>query len=1802
MCLLCLLLCGCSDKTMSADEASEWIEAYAPASVDQDTKIRIEMTDKLAGLVKYQEHVDKCVQLSPRVKGAVEVNPILHYIDFIPEKSLKPGKQYTCRLKMARLTGVKSLPDFVFSFRVEKRQMQLVDVKVGVDPDDCTKMMVSGTIEYNSPVGEKVTGQKDIIEVSDPKAKVNVGSDAAKHQRHFCVQGIERTDKERKVELSLRSLADFATTGATVMIPATNGFELLRAERHDEAEPYIELSFSAPLSMQQELDGLITINNIDRLRFERQGAEVKVYYPSNAVADLTLQVSELLKNNEGHELNVNIERHFKQEAIPPAIRLPFGGHILPDNGNLKFPFKAVNLAAVDVEVVKLFPANVMSFLQENEWKDFNSLRRYGRLIYRHTVRLDTDKSVDLHKWQNFSVDLKNLFARDRGAVYNIRLTFKKAYSLYNRSEAGNIVPCNEVTPQDNATWDVARTCIYRDAPESDYDNFCWAERKDPTKDSFYMCEDYMPEVNLVASNLGLIVKRASDNEVKAIVTNMLTASPVPGIAVTAYNFQLQKVGEGTTDDNGFADFKTRTEPFMVTAADGRSTTYLKVRKGYELPTAKFDVEGIKPQGGIKGFVYGDRGVWRPGDEIHLTLIVEDLKKTMPDNHPVVMELYTPGDRLYERRTLTEGVDGFYVFNIFTKDTDPTGLWEAKFKVGNATFRHAVRIETIKPNRLKLNIVAPEILVAGQADTMGVEARWLSGPTAKRMDARLNVEFFANPVPFAKYRKYLFSNPLRSYNTTERELMSGQTDGAGVMLKKCRLETDINAPGMLQANITATVAEPGGETSTISKSVPFSPFGVYVGIDLGKKEFEADKDLSFPVVVVNANGQRLKARHLNYKIYRLDWIWWWEGTADDLSRYVKSASADLVSNGFVTAVNGFAEIPFRAEADGCDKYLVLVRDTVGGHATGGVINVSSPDWNGGADSHAANASTELAFSLNKQLYEVGEMAHIYLPPCKGGRVLLSIENGTSVLERVWVPLSESKETDYRLVVDQTMAPNFYVTATMVRPHNTTDFDTPLRLFGVQSVKVLNPGSVLRPVITMPERLKPQQTFTVSVSEQNNRPMTYTLAIVDEGLLDISNFLTPRPWVAMNRKQALGVKTWDMFYDVIGAFGSNFRSVLSVGGDEALRKAVSKEKRFNPVVMFVGPVTLQGGTQTHTLTMPNYVGSARVMVVAAHNGSYGHADKTVGVSAPLMAVPTYPRTLANADTVNVPVNVLAMDNTLSSVDLRLTVDGPAKVVGAKHKRLLLNKADNGLACFKVVASAAGQGKARFIVTATGNGLTVRDTTFVEVANPMPRIVEAECKSVAAQSEAEFELKQGYADAVLQLSPTPSLNFRSIELFMESYPHLCTEQLASKALFMLHGRDFLDKESENRCEKELPRVLKTLADRQLSSGGLAYWASEDKENTWATSLAGMAFAEACRQGFRVDETALKNWRTYQENTARSYRHSAGSDLDQGLRLYSLALAGFAPPAPMNRLRESKELTRAAAYSLACAYAETGRTDVAIKLIERAETARNELNGGSFYTPGVADALALQAYSMCGLDSKALKVARNVSERFSSASYVTQDVALATMVMRTFNTSASAGACSAQISVDGNTLFSISDFVNLKSVRIPAHGRRVRVVNPGSKPLELMLTSSHVPSVDRIAEEQSKGLSVRVTYADRFGKRLKVDRVKQNDEFKALITVVNVSGHDIDNAALSFGIPAGWEIVNTIGSQVRAEDCYRDIRDNAANHYFAISQGETKRFEVKLRAAVEGNYLLPPTVCEDMYDAECCARTASGRVAVTR
>ncbi len=561
------------------------------------------------------------------------------------------------------------------------------------------------------------------------------------------------------------------------------------------------------------------------------------------------------------------------------------------------------------------------------------------------------------------------------------------------------------------------------------------------------------------------------------------------IELQVLDYQQQVIAKANSDNNGFATFDCKRKPYLVIAKNGDEKGYLKLDDGSSLPLSRFDISGEEVKNGIKGFIFGERGVWRPGDSMYINCIVEDKDGKLPAGHPVQFELYTPNGQLYTQKVQANADEGFNVFKVSTEKSSPTGNWLAKVKVGGAVFEKRIRIETVMPNRLKVNLdFGPEAMLGKDLSNAGkLSAQWLFGATAKNLKAKVDASLYAKKTGFAKFAGYSFDDPTSNYTTQSKTIFDGTLDEEGNAVVKPKFETDENAPGMLSANLLTKVFEPGGSFSINNMTIPYSPYTSYAGIKLpeGEKPWGfllTGKTHTAQIVDVDKQGNLLNGEQdVEVQFYKIQWRWWWDNSGDNLSNFTQDKYNKLIKTETVHLNNGKGSWNFSVGENNWGRYLALVKDLKSGHTSGDVVYLDEAGWQSRDNTDDPTAASMLSFTADKEKYNVGDQVTLTIPSSKGGRGLISIESGSKVLQTLWVETTPG-QTVVKFKADETMSPNVYVNVSLLQPHAQTVNDLPIRMYGVLPIMVEDKNTVLKPVINMAGTIQPEKQASVTVSEQ------------------------------------------------------------------------------------------------------------------------------------------------------------------------------------------------------------------------------------------------------------------------------------------------------------------------------------------------------------------------------------------------------------------------------------------------------------------------------------------------------------------------------------------------------------------------------------------------------------------------------------------------------------------------------------------------------------------------------------------------
>ncbi|HNP31701.1 MAG TPA: MG2 domain-containing protein [Flavobacterium sp.] len=1873
------LLQSCTKKSASDFDSDpslfkDYITGFSSGFVSVHSDFRVQLAFNKSDWKPNQELDDDLFDISPSVSGKV-VALSNNTIAFVPKEKLEQNTLYQITLHLSQITNKvpKELADFNFSVKTIKQDF-LVNTQ---DLQSYSKdwYYLNGTLKTADNLSFE-DAQK-IIKATQNDKDLKIKFDKATSTNtefKFMIDSIQRFDDDSKIKIAWDGDdVDIDQKGSSFFpIPGKNQFKVLTIQVGDTNNQSVLINFSDPLKKDQDFKGLVSIQGTNNLKFSTMGNVLKVFYDNEPTSSIDkgtsktvaveaavdtavvmvdtaavdteevtatdvataveqsfsgsklVEVFQGVENIDGYKMKNNYSERLSFDQIKPGVKLLKSGTILPSSNNLKINFEAANLNAVDVKIYKIYKDNIMQFLQDNELNGTRNLKRVSQPVAKTTIQLKQNNLLDYTRWNTYALDISQIVKPEPGAIYRVEFSFKKKYSLYKcttsttNSESDNEESEEEVNEDDvNYSGNDYDDYYY----ERDYD---WRESEDPCGDYYY----YNTKIgtNVLASDIGVIAKRGTDKSVVVAVSDIVSTDPISGACVDLYNYQQQKIATSSTDGDGMASFQLEKYAYFAIVTKGKQSTYVKLDDELSLSVSNFDVSGETLQKGLKGYIYGERGVWRPGDTMYLSFILNDNANKLPASHPVKLRLNDPhGKTVYESVQKLNELN-HYKFVVPTQDSAPTGNWEAVVSIGGARFYKSIKIETIKPNRLKIkNSFNEPILSASKNNVNNIQVLWLHGAVGKDLKTEVQAKFSEMTTTFKGYDKYVFDDPTRSFYTEEVNIFSGKVDGNGRASIPIKPTIQGQAPGMLRAAFITKVYENGGDVSTDVSSTSYSPYKTYVGLKSPEPNkygmIETGKMNRFDIVTLSEDGRPKSVKKLEVRVYRRESRWWWDASNDNLSNYNTSNSTIAYRNFIVnTDAAGRASFSFSVKDEEWGNYLIRVYDPTDGHATGENVYIDMPYWSAKSKGGDGESATMLKFNTDKTDYAVGDKAKIFFPSSEGGRALISVENGTKVLKTLWAK-TQKGETTVELPITGDMAPNVYINISLLQPHASTKNDSPIRMYGVVPIGVVDKNTVLEPVLTMPDVLRPEQTVNVKVSEKHGKKMTYTIAVVDEGLLDLTRFKTPNAWDSFYTREALGVRTWDIYDDVIGAYGGKVNQVFSIGGDaDAGGGKAKKANRFKPVVLYYGPFELDGGSKTHKITLPKYIGSVRTMVVAADAkaSAYGMAEKATQVRSPLMVLASLPRKISPSEKVTIPVTLFATEKQIKNVTLQIKANNKVRFVGPTSQMVKFTEPDEKMAYFNLeVGATTGIGKIDIIATSGKEKSTY--SVEIDVTNPNPVTNAYSDIIIEPNSSKTISWKTfgvlGSNKAKVEISSMPTIDFGRRLDYLIQYPHGCVEQTTSSVFPQIYLTDIMDLDAVRKqdIQRNVTAAIQRLGNFQVASGGFSYWPGEPVADDWGSSYAGHFLIEAEKKGYVLPISFKSKWISYQQKAAKQWRFEKQyyNDMAQSYRLYTLALAGTPDLASMNRLRETVGISNESKLRLAATYALVKQNAAGLTLLSKSFIDEQNFNENYYYYYyGSADrnrAMALETLILLGQKQQAFAMATKLAKNLSSDKWMsTQTTAYGLYAMSKFAKMNGSRGVSAQFTDAGKPIvINTAKTIAQRDLSVKMGANAITIKNNKKNTLFVRVLNSGILPVGSEKVIQNN-VSASVVFKDRKGKAISVTKIAQGTEFYAEVTLTNRKNEWMENIALTQILPSGFEIVNTrytdFGDTTSNVADYIDIRDDRANYYFSMKASETRTFKILLNASYLGKYYLPGLQCEAMYDNDFLARTKGQWVEVVK
>ena len=1336
------------------------------------------------------------------------------------------------------------------------------------------------------------------------------------------------------------------------------------------------------------------------------------------------------------------------------------------------------------------------------------------------------------------------------------------------------------------------------------------------------------------SDIGLIVKE-SENDVYVFANSILSTEKLSGVEVTLVSSNNQSVYKVTTDGDGlakFPDVKKKAPGFyikMITCRTGDDFNYMHFDET-RVETSQFDVGGAyNNTSGYEAFIYGEREIYRPGDTMHMNTVVRTRDWQPLKDAPVKVKLILPNGKEFAAKKGMLNSEGAFATDFILPATTVTGTYNMEVYSANDVLLNSklISVEEFIPDRIKVNAVLnKETVKLSQPLEVTATALNLFGPPA----ANRNYE-----IEMTLKRKYFSPKGFEDYNFQinaikesyyPNDLRQGKTDESGQANESFTFPDTYKNSGILDGDIYVTVFDESGRPVHQVKSFDVLTQETFIGVKYFDYYVDINKPLQIPLVAVNKDGQALSSFQARVQVIRYDWQTVMEKNYSGY-RYVSQRREVVLDDKpfnisgtktfytFNPIQSGSYEV--RVKLPNTDSYVSQYFYAYGWGTTQN-------------SSFEVDTEGKVTIEMDKEKYEVGDEAKLLFKTPFAGKLLVTIERD-KVYEYFYLD-TDKKSATKTITIKEEYLPNAYITATLIKPNGESSM--PLTVgHGYAPLLAERKSNKLDLKIEAVEKSRSNTKQRISVEALNgNSDVEITVAVVDEGILQLKNTRTPDPYEFFYRRKALEVSSYDVYPKLLPELSSRKSSMAGDGYNLEKRANPLNNRRVKLVAFWSGILrTNSDGKVSYEIDIPQFSGDLRIMAVAYQGKSFGSASKNMKVADPIVVSTSLPRFLSPGDTALVPVTLTNTTSGVASASAQISANGPMTVLGDASQQVSIKANSEQVVYFKVVAKKEiGTGK--IVTTVSALKETFKEETEMTVRPPSSLIKQHISGQVDGGNTENLSLATDLIPSSIQgklvVSRSPLVQFTDDLDYLLGYPHGCVEQTVSKAFPQMYFNDIVKSIGAKRQSLEDPNynvqeAIRKLSAMQLNNGALSYWLGGYEESWWGTVYAAHFLTEAKKAGFEVSNSMLDRMYGYMQQKVKekiaydynyyengTYRTRQIPAKEIFYSLYILSTVGRQDLSIMNYYKSNKaSMALDSRYLLASTYQLLGDQASARALLPASFDGEKSVNafGGSFYSYTRDMAISLNA--LLDSDPKNPQVgilAQHLSKQMKEQYYLsTQERAFAFIALGKLAKKSNESNATAEVLADGKSIGTYKGGTLVLTKNLT--GKNIQIAAKGTGALYYFWQLEGLSSDGKVKEEDSF-LKVRKTFYDRNGKQLTSNTFEQNDLVVVKLTIETTDKSSVDNVVITDILPAGFEIENPRLSETADMQWIKnnsvpehfDIRDDRINLFTTVNSYTKYNFYYVVRAVSKGSFVMGPVSADAMYNGEYHSYNGAGTIRV--
>lgn len=1261
-------------------------------------------------------------------------------------------------------------------------------------------------------------------------------------------------------------------------------------------EPYEKSNPGQPYDWSGGVDNRIVEKSqaleLKQVAGERDNSELQSFrYRADPGRYLYLRLEKGLTSFGGYRLGATQERVLRVPDYPRELRVVSPGSLLAMSGPKLLNVISRDVPAMKVEVSRLLPRQLQHLVSQTRG-DFSKpqFNSYGFSAENLTERFSrTERLPKLEPGQPAytALDLAPYLkdqTEDRRGIFLLRL---QAWDEeHNRAVIG---------PQINDWGDSV------DAPVID------------TR-------------LVVVTDLGLLVKRNLDGSSDVFVQSIHSGRPVEGVTLEVIGRNGLPVLERTTDADGHGrfpvlkDFTREQQPVMILARKGGDTSFLPLDyRIRELDLSRFDVGGAAnsaDRNALSAYLFSDRGVYRPGEEIRVGAIVRTQDwSALPKGLPLLLQVTDPRGQIVRKERVPLTAAGFEEFRHPTQAASPTGTWTISLSIVKDQYRNdlvgsvTVLVREFEPDRLKMTAHLSEEVLQGWVSPEKLSARVdlqnLFGAPAENRRVTATLRLSPSLPNFPQYPGFQFADPQVAKEGYTEDLPEAKTDANGAAELELRLQRFAKATYRLQLVTQGFEAEGGrGVAAEVTQLVSNMPFLVGVKADgdlgyVGKNSARAAELIAIDPRLAKTEARDLRLQRIEVK-YVSTLVKQNNGTFKYESRKREIALSDtaltIPAAGHQLALDASQPGSFAYRVlDGSQQQLARLDYTVAGDA-----NLSA----------RMEKNAELQLALSKKDYAPGEEIEIQVNAPFSGAGLITVERDR-VYAWKWFSASTTASTQ-RITLPEGLEGNAYVSVSFVRDPGSPEIYTSPLSYGVAPFSINLDARRSKLDVALPLRVKPGEI--ASFRYKASTPSRMVLFAVDEGILQVARYQTPDPIGFLFQKKSLDVGTAQILDLILPEFRAALMQAAPGGdADGLLAKHLNPFKRKTdvPVAYWSGIVDADSTERTLSYTVPDHFnGRLRVIAVAVSDGSIGVYEGATLVRGDFILSPNAPTFVAPGDTFDVSLGVSNQaegSGPDAKLALKLAVGKGLEVIGPAEQTLALAEGRESSVRFKLKATE-DLGDARLAFTSTLGDKSAKRSVSLSVRPAVPYRTTLSAGIVKPGTTLAVpvprKLYPQFREQEAGLSVLPMGLASGFVSYLGHYPYSCTEQLVSQAMpaLVLAQRPEFGRVTDTQ-KKGFAGMIDELRARQNPDGAYRYWPGSFETQEFVSVYAQHVLLEASERGQPVPRDLMTLGNEHLRFLAARDGNTLDEERNGAYALYLLTRQGETLGAEASRLRERLE-----------------------------------------------------------------------------------------------------------------------------------------------------------------------------------------------------------------------------------------------------------------------------------------------------------